>query len=190
MGEAYSKDYLAKPGEAFKAYDVFGKGTDLNDKVEIDWGGFDADNIQNNTFDSNSPYTITYTVSDKAHNETKVRRTVRLVGMYDTVATVNDALPDYAGRIETDGKDITVALKNFPASGTAYVRYQSGVKTMGQMKKGGTAVAKNKNGEFTVSGLERGWYTFYVQTDKRDYFTLQVYLYNGGKGGIKENEGI
>lgn len=178
MGEVYSKDYLAKPGEAFKAYDVFGKGTDLNDKVEIDWGGFDADNIQNNTFDSNSPYTITYTVSDKAHNETKVRRTVRLVGMYDTVATVNGALPDYAGRIETDGKDITVALKNFPASGTAYVRYQSGVKTMGQMKKGGTAVAKNKNGEFTVSGLERGWYTFYVQTDKRDYFTLQVYLYN------------
>ena len=48
------------------------------------------------------------------------------------------------------------------------------------MKKKGTMVSKDENGEFKVSNLERGWYTFYVQTDKRDYFNLQVYLYNQG----------
>ena len=52
------------------------------------------------------------------------------------------------------------------------------LKTIGQMKKKGTMVSKDENGEFKVSNLERGWYTFYVQTDKRDYFNLQVYLYN------------
>ena len=46
------------------------------------------------------------------------------------------------------------------------------------MKKKGIMVSKDENGEFKVSNLEKGWYTFYVQTDKRDYFNLQVYLYN------------
>lgn len=39
MGETYSKDYLTKPNVAFKAYDEFAKGTDLNDRVIIKgWG--------------------------------------------------------------------------------------------------------------------------------------------------------
>lgn len=177
VGEAYSKDYLAKPGEAFKAYDKFGKGTDLNDKVEIvDWGGFNPNDITQNVFDSSIPYTITYRVSDNAHNITEARRTVRLVGLYDTIALVNDALPDFAGRSEVMGNTVKISLKNF--SGTAYARYQSGVKTMGQMKKSGTMIKRDENGEFKLSGLSEGWYTFYVQTDKRDYFTLQIYVYN------------
>lgn len=179
MGEAYNKDYLTKPNVAFKAYDEFGKGTDLNNRVVIkDWGGFNPDDITQNVFDSSIPYTITYEVSDDAHNITEARRTIRLVGMYDTIALVNGMLPDYAGRSEVEGKDITISLKNFSDTSTAYVRYQKGLKTMGQMKKNGTMVSKNNNGEFSVSNLESGWYTFYVQTDKRDYFTLQVYLYN------------
>ena len=56
------------------------------------------------------------------------------------------------------------------------MRYQSGVKTMGEMKKDGTMIAKNSEGDFEVSNLKEGWYTFYIQTDKRDYFTLNVYL--------------
>ena len=51
-------------------------------------------------------------------------------------------------------------------------------KTMGQMKKDGIMVSKNENGDFEVQDLSEGWYTFYVQTDKRDYFTLCVYLSN------------
>lgn len=63
MGETYSKDYLTKPNIAFNAYDTFGKGTDLNDKVVIkDWGGFNPDDITQNVFDSSIPYTITYEV--------------------------------------------------------------------------------------------------------------------------------
>ena len=49
---------------------------------------------------------------------------------------------------------------------------------MGQMKKEGETVTRNANGEFEISGLTEGWYTFYIQTDKRDYFTLQVFLRN------------
>ena len=179
MGETYSKDYLIKPNVAFKAYDEFAKGTDLNDRVIIkDWGGFNPEDITQNVFDSSIPYTITYEVSDNAHNTTEVKRTVRLVGMYDTVALVNGKLPDYAGRIEVEGDEISISPKNFSDTSTAYVRYQKGLKTIGQMKKKGTMVSKDENGEFKVSNLERGWYTFYVQTDKRDYFNLQVYLYN------------
>ena len=96
----------------------------------------------------------------------------------DTVALVNGKLPDYAGRSEVEGDEISISLKNFSDTSTAYVRYQKGLKTIGQMKKKGTMVSKDENGEFKVSNLERGWYTFYVQTDKRDHFNLQVYLYN------------
>ena len=151
----------------------------MNDRVIIkDWGGFNPDDITQNVFDSSIPYTITYEVSDNAHNTTEVKRSVRLVGMYDTVALVNGKLPDYAGRSEVEGDEISISLKNFSDTSTAYVRYQKGLKTIGQMKKKGTMVSKDENGEFKVSNLERGWYTFYVQTDKRDYFNLQVYLYN------------
>ena len=39
-------------------------------------------------------------------------------------------------------------------------------------------ISKNQNGEFEIDGLETGWYTFFIQTDKRDYITLQVYVLN------------
>ncbi len=176
MGALYSKSLLdAKDGTAFKAYDVFrGKTTDLTANVEIDWGEFNADNLNANRFDASKPYTITYRVSDKAHNIAEAKRTVRLVGMYDTVALVNGMLPDFAGRSEVRGDSIKISLANF--SGMAYVSYKNGLKTMGQMKREGEMLKKNANGEFEAANLAEGWYTFYVQTDKRDYFTLQVYL--------------
>lgn len=177
IGEAYNRDMLEKPGVAFKAFDAFGKGTDLNGAVSIDWGGFDPSDINKNTFDSGKPYTITYSVSDKAHNITEVKRTVRLVGMHDTVAFVNGNLPDASGRCEVEGDKVTVSLKNISPSAAVYVRRMSGLKTMGQMKKSETVVPRDENGSFTVTGLSEGWHTFYVQTDKRDYFVLQVYIY-------------
>ena len=161
--------------EAYKAYDVFnGKKTDLTEKVEIDWGDFKPDDLSQNTFDSSKRYTITYRVTDSAHNTIEAKRTIRLVGLYDTVALVNGNLPDFAGRCSVKADKISISLANF--SGTAYVRYQSGIYTMGQMKKLGTMLSKNENGEFETPNLSKGWYTFYIQTDKRDYFTLCVYL--------------
>ena len=162
---------------AYKAYDTFnGKTENLTEKVKVDYGTFNPNDLSLNKFDSSKPYTITYTVYDSAHNETTATRTIRLVGKYDTVALINGNLPDFAGRSEVIGKDIKLSLANF--SGTAYVRYQSGAKTMGQMKKDGTMINKNANGEFEVKDLKDGWYTFLVQTDKRDYFTLCVYVSN------------
>ena len=166
-----------KDGEyqAYEAYDVFnGKKTDLTENVEIDWGGFNPDDLSQNTFDSSKPYTITYRVTDSAHNTFEVKRTIRLVGLYDTVALVNGNLPDFAGRCAVKGDKISISLVNF--AGTAYVRYQSGLYTMGQMKKLGTMLSKNENGEYETPNLSEGWYTFYIQTDKRDYFTLCVHL--------------
>lgn len=161
--------------DAYKAYDVFnGKKTDLTEKVEIDWGGFDPYDLSKNTFDSSKPYTITYRVTDSAHNTIEAKRTIRLVGLYDTVAIVNGNLPDFAGRCAVQGDKISISLSNF--AGTAYVRYQKGIYTMGQMKKLGTMLSKNENGEFEAPNLSEGWYTFYIQTDKRDYFTLCVHL--------------
>ncbi|MDY3031993.1 MAG: hypothetical protein SOS24_09640 [Clostridia bacterium] len=161
--------------EAYKAYDEFnGKKTDLTENVEIDWGGFNPNDLNQNTFDSSKPYTITYRVTDSAHNTFEAKRTVRLVGLYDTVALVNGNLPDFAGRCAVKGDNISISLSNF--AGTAYVRYQSGIYTMGQMKNLGTMLSKSENGEFETPNLPEGWYTFYIQTDKRDYFTLCVYL--------------
>ena len=154
--------------EAYKAFDIFnGRKTDLTKNVTVaDWGGFNPDNLNMNKFDSSKPYTVTYRVTDAANNTAEVKRTVRLVGMYDTVALVNGKLPDYAGRSEVTGDSIRISLANF--AGTAYARYQSGVRTMGQMKKDGIMLSKNANGEFEAANLSEGWYTFYIQTDKRD----------------------
>ena len=96
------------------------------------------------------------------------------MGMYDTIALVNGNIPDSSGRCTLKGENISISLLNF--AGTAYVRYRKGIYTMGQMKKLGTMLNKSENGNFEVSGLDEGWYTFYIQTDKRDYFTLCVYL--------------
>ena len=151
-----------------------GKKTDLTANVEIDWGGFNPHDLSQNTFDSSKPYTITYRVTDSAHNTFEAKRSIRIVGLYDTVALVNGNLPDFAGRCAVKGDNISISLSNF--AGTAYVRYQEGLYTMGQMKKLGTMLSKSENGEFETPKLSEGWYTFYIQTDKRDYFTLSVYL--------------
>ncbi len=174
----YSKDLIAKAGEAFRAYDVFGGEIDLSDRVTIDYGTFNPDDITQNTFDRNVPYTITYTVSDDAHNIATAKMTIRLVGYFDTVALINGSLPDYAGRKEVNGNEITISLKNF--SGVSYAKVEKGVKTMGQMKKTGTVLSEIEPGcgEYSFKPDGSGWYTILVQTDKRDYFNLQVYIWN------------
>jgi len=152
----------------YKAYDErYGEITDLTANVEIDWGGFlhEKDEFENNVFDKNKPYTITYRVKDNVGNETVVKRKITLVGLFDTTISVNGTYPDSSGRVEVTGDKVEIKLDNF--SGTAYARYEEGVHTMGEMKSIGTVIAQSGN-SFVLEGLADGWYTFYVQTDLRD----------------------
>lgn len=158
----------------FTAYDVFDNvKTDLTGKVEIDFGDFNPNDIHANVFDRTKPYTVTYRVYDAAGNKTEVRRTVRLVGFYDTIALINGKMPNSANSIAVHTNDVEISLKNF--GGTVYARYASGIYTMGQMKTLGTPI-QPYNGRLIAENLADGWYTVFVQTDKRDYFTITVYV--------------
>jgi len=171
---AYDKSKLMD----FTAYDIKnGQKIDLTDKVKINFnvGGrvFDPDNIEKNEFNRTNPYYVEYTVYDSAGNGTTIRRTIRLVGFYDTIALINGKMPDSTNVATVSGDTIVVSLKNF--SGISYARYEKGIYTQGQMKTRGTSL-KEKNGVYTIENLTEGWYTIYIQTDKRDYFTILVYV--------------
>lgn len=169
-GTEYSKDLLTN----FKAYDVKGKTEiDLTSQVIVDYGRFNPDNFEANKFDRANPYEITYTVKDKVGNVTQVKRTVTLVGVFDTLMLVNGSFPDSSNRIEVEGDKVELSLHNF--SGKAYARYEKGYYTIGEMKDKGTVIQQDGD-KFAVSGLASGWYTFYVQTDLRDYFCVNVYV--------------
>ncbi|MNB96416.1 hypothetical protein D3C75_436160 [compost metagenome] len=177
---AYDKSKLLD----FKAWDmVAGQKVDLTSRVTINYGAggrvFNPDNISANEFVRSNPYYIDYTVRDDAGNQTTIRRTVRLVGLYDTVALVNGVMPDSSNVAAVLGSKVEISLKNF--SGISYARYEKGVLTQGQMKTKGT-VLQEKNGIYTIDNVSSGWYTVYIQTDKRDYFNIHVYVSNqGGK---------
>ncbi|MEF2247154.1 hypothetical protein [Paenibacillus sp. IITD108] len=177
---AYDKSKLFD----FEAWDmVANKKVDLTNRVSINYGVggrvFNPDNISANEFNRSNPYYIDYTVRDDAGNQTTVRRTVRLVGLYDTVALVNGAMPDSSNVATVNGNKIEISLKNF--AGISYARYEKGTLTQGQMKTKGT-VMREKNGVYTIDNVSNGWYTVYIQTDKRDYFNISVYVSNkGGK---------
>ncbi len=88
--------------------------------------------------------------------------------MYDTIAHYKRHAARFDRPLQRRGDTVNLTLNNFPDNGIAYVRYAPGIKTMGEMKTEGTTVAKGQS-SYSVSGLSAGWYTFFVQTDKRDY---------------------
>ena len=177
---AYDKSKLLD----FEAWDVVaGENVDLTNRVTINYGAggrmFNPDSISANEFVRSNPYYIDYTVRDDAGNQTTLRRTVRLVGLYDTIALVNGVMPDSSNTATVLGNKVEISLKNF--SGISYARYEKGILTQGQMKTKGT-VLREKNGVYTLENVRDGWYTVYIQTDKRDYFNISVYVSNqGGK---------
>ncbi|MFD0960896.1 hypothetical protein [Paenibacillus chungangensis] len=177
---AYDKSKLLD----FEAWDmVAGQKVDLTNRVTISYGAggrvFNPDNFSANEFNRSNPYYIDYTVRDDAGNQTTIRRTVRLVGLYDTIALVNGVMPDSTNVATVLGNKVEISLKNF--SGISYARYEKGILTQGQMKTKGT-VLREKNGVYTMDNVSEGWYTVYIQTDKRDYFNISVYVSNqGGK---------
>ncbi len=169
---AYSIDKLMD----YTAYDVKnGETIDLTDRVEIDYGSFDPENIENNIFSRNNPYYVNYKVYDDAGNFSTMRRTIRLVGFYDTIVLIDDSMPDNSNTATVIGDKMEITLKNF--SGISYAKYDKGTYTMGQMKTRGMQIVE-RNGKYTLSNLNEGWYTVYLQTDKRDYFTVWVYVSN------------
>lgn len=172
--------------DSYTAYDEFdGARTVLTDKVIMSFADSAGntlnldlflDYLSSKDFDSSKPYTVTYTVSDAVGNKATAYRTVKLVGRNDTLVLVNGTLPDSTGKVHMSGSSAALELVNF--SGTAYVKYQKGLKTMGQMKTIGEILSKNERGEYVKEGLSEGWHTFYIQTDKREYFTIGVYTAN------------
>ncbi|MBE6658180.1 MAG: hypothetical protein E7604_07030 [Ruminococcaceae bacterium] len=171
---------------AVTAYDErYGKTTDLTDQIKYSYtyNGetksvekfADLAEIGNLPYDKSKPITVTYTVCDSVGNEASVRRTVTLVGLFDTTIRVNGGYTDANGMIEVDGSSVTLELDNF--AGMAWARYESGIHTMGQMKNKGTVIAPQADGTFRLDRLSEGWYTFYVQTDLRDYFCVKVYVF-------------
>ena len=105
----------------------------------------------------------------------EARRTVTMVGLFDTTIRVNGGYTDANGMIEVDGNSVALTLDNF--AGMAWARYESGIHTMGQMKNKGKVIAPQADGSFKLDNLSEGWYTFYVQTDLRDYFCVKVYVF-------------
>jgi hypothetical protein len=162
---------------------------DLTGKVRISYGSqgrvFDPDHINNNEFVRSNPYYVEYTVYDAAGNGTTIRRTIRLVGFYDTIALVNGKMPDSTNVATVIGNSIQISLKNF--SGISYARYDKGIFTQGQMKTRGTPLTE-RGGIYSIDKATEGWYTVYIQTDKRDYFTILVYVVpqiENNQGGSK-----
>lgn len=81
VGEPFNLELLTKPGTAFSAYDLFRGKTDLSDEVEVIIDPrLNTTDFAANTFDRSIAYTVTYRVSDRAHNVTEAVRTIRLVG--------------------------------------------------------------------------------------------------------------
>ena len=171
---------------AVTAYDErYGKTTNLTDQIKYSYT-YDGETksvekfadlaeIGNLPYDKSKPITVTYIVCDSVGNEASVRRTVTLVGLFDTTIRVNGGYTDANGMIEVDGSSVTLELDNF--AGMAWARYESGIYTMGQMKNKGTVIAPQADGTFRLDRLSEGWYTFYVQTDLRDYFCVKVYVF-------------
>ena len=175
--DMYKKELLT---EGLNVYDLDKDGTkipiDLN-SIEISYGDeghvFDPDDMTKNEFDRTKPYYITYTARDAVGNETSFVQTVTLVGRNDTVALINGRMPSVNNSLTAHGGQIAVTLKNH--GGKSYIKYEKGFYTMGEMKSRGTMMPLVGTVP-TLTGLSSGWYTVSVQTDKKDYFTIQVYV--------------
>lgn len=154
-------------------------------KTELDKGGYKvwdnvtAENELKVTYDSSTvtlntagQYTVTYTVTDAAGNQTTANRFVRVIGA-DTVCISIDGkliLPDSTAVLRPG--EHTLALQNSvqPYS----IKARRGILSAGQMKYlSGSSLHFDADGKFTVSST--GYYTLLVTTQDRQ--TIRVLLY-------------
>ena len=158
--------------------------TEAELRAELDkgykvWDNVPAENELKVTYDSSAvtlntagQYTVTYTVTDAAGNQTTANRFVRVIGA-DTVCVSIDGkliLPDSTAVLRPG--EHTLALQNSvqPYS----IKARRGILSAGQMKYlSGSSLHFDADGKFTVSST--GYYTLLVTTQDRQ--TIRVLLY-------------
>lgn len=144
-------------------------------KSYIDYGGFDPENIADNTFDRTSPYVIHYKVWDEAGNMAEMSKQVILCAKDDILVFVDGVLPDAAGNVYVTTAEASAEVRNYgdlPAS----VRLAKGQYNGAQMKTRGTVLAA-VNGQYTLNFSEgEGWYTLYVRTLYQDLYVVRIYV--------------
>ena len=126
------------------------------------------------TLNTAGQYTVTYTVTDKAGNQTTANRFVRVIGA-DTVCINIDGkliLPDSTAVLRPGGH--TLALQNNSSTQPYSIKARRGILSAGQMKYlSGSSLHFDADGKFTVSST--GYYTLLVTTQDRQ--TIRVLLY-------------
>ena len=153
-------------------------------KAELDkgytvWDNVTAANELTVTYDSSTvvltaagQYAVTYTVLDKARNQTTASRFVRVIGA-DTVCVSIDGqliLPDSTAVLRPGEHTLTLQNSAQPYS----IKARRGILSAGQMKYlSGSSLHFDADGKFTVSST--GYYTLLVTTQDRQ--TIRVLLY-------------
>ena len=153
-------------------------------KAELDkgytvWDNVTAANELTVTYDSSTvvltaagQYAVTYTVLDKARNQTTANRFVRVIGA-DTVCVNIDnklILPDSTAVLRPGNYTLTLQNSTQPYS----IKARRGILSAGQMKYlSGSSLHFDADGKFTVSST--GYYTLLVTTQDRQ--TIRVLLY-------------
>ena len=149
------------------------------DKGYTIWDNVTAANELTVTYDSSTvvltaagQYAVTYTVLDKARNQTTASRFVRVIGA-DTVCVSIDGqliLPDSTAVLRPGEHTLTLQNSAQPYS----IKARRGILSAGQMKYlSGSSLHFDADGKFTVSST--GYYTLLVTTQDRQ--TIRVLLY-------------
>lgn len=162
----------------FKVYKYDGSGAKVyldadNYTSYIDCGGLNIDDINKNEFDRNSPYTIRYTVWDKAGNKAERTKKVTLCDEDDIMVMINGKLPDTSGYIYVEGNSANAEIMNYKS--IAAVKLAKGQYNGAQMKTKGTSIAPT-DGVYKLSFESTGWYTLSVRTLYQDIFVVRIYV--------------
>lgn len=117
-------------------------------------------------------YTVTYTVLDKAGNQTTANRFVRVIGANTVCVSIDGKLilPDSTAVLRPGEHTLKLQNSDQPYS----IKARRGILSAGQMKYlSGSSLHFDADGKFTVSST--GYYTLLVTTQDRQ--TIRVLLY-------------
>ncbi len=151
---------------------------ELNKGYKV-WDNVTAKNDLTVTYDSSAvnltaagQYTVTYTVLDKAGNQTTANRFVRVIGANTVCVSIDGKLilPDSTAVLRPGAHTLTLQNSDQPYS----IKARRGILSAGQMKYlSGSSLHFDADGKFTVSST--GYYTLLVTTQDRQ--TIRVLLY-------------
>ena len=162
-----------------KSFDVYTYTGDSKTQVgvsaeKIDWGTFNPDDVNANTFNRQKPYVIRYTAWDEAGNKAELTRQVILCAKNDIVVMIDGILPDASGNIYVESAASKATVENYPGL-TASVKMAKGQFNGAQMKTRGTIITET-DGSYVLNFSEgEGWYTLYVRTLYQDLYVVRIY---------------